>query len=179
MINTSRPVEDHLLSIKRNSELSSDLICANRRCNKIGKRNDFLCCFKCEKYYHASCTDPQLVMRFANRFKWLCSHCKVCVVCNTSDLTRLVRCATCDRAFHEKCYSLTTSSMNGKSYCTDCISCKNCFKALPLLSILNQNEFVSIKGHRVCDECWKYYKNVRFKINLCLCLFRNITAQNA
>ena len=54
------------------------------------------------------------------------------------------------------------TKINNKPVCIDCASCKNCNKVLPLLTINNQNEFLVVKGYRVCDECWKYYKNVKF-----------------
>ncbi len=157
MINNSRPVED---PIRRAADLGTDLFCSNKRCNRVGKKNDFLNCGKCEKYFHPACADPPLVLRYANRFKWLCAECKVCQSCNQTSNEKLNRCSTCDRTFHSRCVTLTTSPMNGRSYCQDCLNCKNCLKSLPLLSIMNQNDFLSIKGHRVCDECWKYYKNV-------------------
>ena len=162
MINTSRPVEDPMLGQKRSSDTSNDLICANRRCNKFGKRSDFLCCAKCEKFYHPLCTDPSAIMKLATRFKWLCLNCKACQVCDGKE-DHLLRCGTCDRTFHQKCFQMTVAHMNNKAYCKDCLNCKNCSKVLPIIANFNQNDFVSIKGHRVCDDCWKYYKNVSLK----------------
>jgi hypothetical protein len=31
-----------------------------------------------------------------------------------------------------------------------------------VLTINNINDFKSIKGFRVCDDCWKYYTNVKY-----------------
>lgn len=135
-------------------------MCANKRCNKTGKKNDFICCSKCEKLYHPYCTDPQVVQKYVNRFKWLCNNCRACLQCNKAD-DKLFRCSVCDRSFHPTCHEYTESQVNKKIYCIDCINCKNCNKQLSVLTALNQNDLLSIKGYRVCDECWKYYKNVR------------------
>ena len=126
----------------------------------MGKRNEFLFCNKCLKNFHPRCVDPPLVMKYASRFKWHCPNCKICNVCNKNTEEKLKRCGTCDRTFHDKCYTMELSQMSGKYNCVDCIKCKNCSKILPLLTTFNQNDFFSVKGYRVCDECWKYYKNV-------------------
>jgi hypothetical protein len=103
-------------------------------------------------------------MKYSNRFKWLCADCKECQVCNqkgdSQKSQNLQKCVTCDRTFHQNCNSLITSPINARTYCTDCLNCKNCAKNLPIPSLMNQNDFLSIKGFRVCEECWKYYKNV-------------------
>lgn len=98
-------------------------------------------------------------MKYVNRFKWYCSSCKHCQNCNEKE--NLTKCETCDRTYHERCLKFT--KINNKPVCIDCASCKNCNKVLPLLTAVNQNEFLAVKGYRVCEECWKYYKNVIFK----------------
>jgi hypothetical protein len=110
-----------------------------------------------------------MTLKFVNRFKWQCINCKTCQVCNTNT-AKLTKCNTCDRTFHENCFPMHISF--GKPQCGDCISCKNCNKTLSLLTISNQNDLLQIKGYRVCEECWKYYKNVMLN------LYRNTIAQN-
>ena len=139
----------------------------------MGKKSDFLICNKCDKSYHPNCIDPNLIMKYVNRFKWYCSNCKSCQNCNGNIKENLTKCFTCDRSYHEKCKKFT--KINEKNICVDCINCKNCKKNLPLLTSSMQNELLSIKGFRVCEDCWKYYKNVR---TLFILLFRNITARN-
>lgn len=142
-------------------------ICANKKCNKMGKKSDFLNCSKCDRNYHPYCLDVSLVLKHANRFKWLCPQCKKCqgdcIFKNQpgqDNIEKLIRCSTCDRTFHKNCYNTIVLPLNGKTYCTDCINCKNCNIILPVLSMNIQNELLMVKGNRVCDECWKYYKNV-------------------
>lgn len=100
-------------------------------------------------------------MKCVNRFKWLCNNCKSCQACTRVSSEKLTKCNTCERTFHQNCYPLTVSLLNGKTYCTDCINCKNCSRLLPILTIVNQNDLLTVKGFRVCDECWNYYKNVK------------------
>jgi hypothetical protein len=123
----------------------------------MGKKSDFLQCYKCDKNYHSSCLEPPMIHKFVNRFKWQCPNCKTCQVCNVKD-SLLSKCSTCDRTFHEKCYKVC--SVNGKAFCGDCLTCKNCSRILPILTIANQNDLLQVKGYRVCEDCWKYYKNV-------------------
>jgi hypothetical protein len=122
---------------------------SNSRCKFMGIILNF------RKYYHAICLDPPMILKFVNRFKWQCSNCKTCQQCSTSG-AELIKCNTCDRTFHEGCQPMHISF--GKTHCADCITCKNCNKVLPLLTISNQNNLLQIKGYRVCDECWKYFK---------------------
>lgn len=153
VINTS-----DFLNNKRDRE--SDICCASKKCGKIGRKTDFINCYKCDKNYHAFCLEPPMLLKFINRFKWLCPGCKVCTTCGVND-GKLIRCNTCDRNFHDgKCMNIT--QIFGKTYCSDCICCKNCQKNLPIITQSNQNDFLSIKGYRVCDECWKYYKNKHY-----------------
>jgi hypothetical protein len=153
VINTNETLLQH----KRGPDRELDILCANKKCNRSGKKSDFLCCSSCEKFYHANCLDTPMILKFVNRFKWLCLNCKTCQQCGTSN-GKLIKCNTCDRTFHDGCYPMHISF--GKTHCGDCITCKNCNKALPLLTISNQNDLLQIKGYRVCEECWKYYKNV-------------------
>jgi len=137
-------------------EKEPEITCSDSNCNKIGRKSDFLCCLKCEKYYHPYCLETPKVLKYVNRFKWYCNNCKHCQNCNEKD--NLTKCETCDRTYHERCLKFT--KINNKPVCIDCASCKNCNKVLPLLTTSNQNEFLAVKGFRVCEECWKYYKNV-------------------
>lgn len=158
-----------------------DIICFNKKCNKTGKKSDFLCCAKCEKYYHPGCLDLPMLMKYVNRFKWYCMNCKTCQHCfnnaATTSENRLIKCNTCDRTFHNYCYGMIpyASLLNpnstlptpqqgsmSKHFCVDCINCKNCNKTLPVLSYNNSHDFKQIKGYRVCDDCWKYYTNKHY-----------------
>jgi hypothetical protein len=116
-----------------------------------------------------------MILKYVNRFKWLCGNCKSCQQCgNNNPSMRLLRCNTCDRTFHPQCYKIGPypgSMDQTKVYCSDCISCKNCCKDLPLLNYANQNEFLNIKGYRVCDDCWKYYKNKHY-CPICLKIYK-------
>ena len=67
-----------------------------------------------------------------------------------------------------------TQEINNKNYCADCIKCKNCSKKLSIIMNSNQNDVLMIKTFRVCEECWKFYKNVKN-----VCLNRNIIVRNA
>jgi hypothetical protein len=160
-----------MLQHKRGPDRELDIYCSNKKCNRGGKKSDFLCCTTCDKYYHSTCLDPPMILKFVNRFKWQCSSCKTCQQCGTNT-PKLTKCNTCDRTFHESCYPMNISF--GKLHCADCITCKNCNKNLPLLTISNQNDLLQIKGYRLCEECWKYYKNVNFSVT-----HRNTTVRNA
>jgi len=157
-----------LLSNKRFGDKDSlEPVCANRKCNKTGKKSDFLNCSKCDKNYHQYCLDTSVQLKHANRFKWLCPQCKYCqgdcLYKHRSTLEfneKLIRCNTCDRTFHKNCYSTVVLPMNNQTYCSDCIKCKNCSTILPVLTSNSQNESLMVKGYRVCDVCWKYYKTV-------------------
>lgn len=142
-------------------EGDNDFTC--KKCNRIGKKNDFLFCGKCEKNYHYTCLENHVLPKFINRFnKWYCSSCRFCLVCEGKN--NVVKCSTCERGFHEGCYNMTQEP-NSRYYCADCIKCKNCYKKLPVMMNSNQNDVLLIKTYRVCDDCWKYYKNVKISTN--------------
>jgi hypothetical protein len=160
-----------MLSQKRLGEKDNlEPICSNKKCNKSGKKSDFLNCSNCDRNYHPFCIDTPVYVKHVCRFKWLCPQCKRCqgdcvYKSQTKTEERLIKCNTCDRTFHKNCYNTINLPANGKTYCSDCINCKNCNTLLPVLSINSHNEILMVKGFRVCEECWKYYKNVNMFIN--------------
>ena len=149
------------------------------KCNKSGRKQDFIQCSNCQKFYHLSCIYPSCIhpinLKFVSRFNsWYCPQCERCSKCKNPDNNNnnpLIKCNTCFRSFHQNCYQFHT--INDKKYCVDCICCKNCQKILNPMSPTNSNDLaMTIKGYRACEECWKNYKLKRY-CPICLKVYKN------
>jgi len=43
-----------------------ELICAEKKCGRTGRRTDFVNCTLCQKNYHANCLDIPLMHKFVS-----------------------------------------------------------------------------------------------------------------
>ncbi|KAL1923377.1 uncharacterized protein VTP21DRAFT_8357 [Calcarisporiella thermophila] len=87
-------------------------------------------CAKCQQSYHPLClglTTPRVVSAIES-FAWICTDCKICVVCKSSgDESKLMICDDCDRGWHTDCCDpVVTEVPQGRWLCRLCARCHSC-----------------------------------------------------
>lgn len=165
-INTQN--SNQFLGVKR-AEINPNVIkpteasCCNFKCSRIGKKSDMLNCKSCQKYYHPSCINSSIILRYASRFDWFCDDCKNCEICSSpSNIEATIKCSYCDRVKHLSCAGIYGDNTNKTYHCQDCVQCKNCMRPCPLVNNQNLSEPIFMKGFRVCNDCWKSYKTQNY-----------------
>ncbi|KND00733.1 uncharacterized protein SPPG_03849 [Spizellomyces punctatus DAOM BR117] len=109
-----------------------------------------LTCASCKTKHHPSCIDfdDAVLICKAQTYKWHCSDCKTCVICNQAgDDDKLLFCDTCDRGYHTYCLTPPLDGApEGNWLCEQCAVCISC-KARPP---------PPIKGQASAEMNWKH-----------------------